>query len=86
METIGILITGGIAGWIAGTLIRGAGYGLVLNIVVGIIGGLIGGKLADLLEIAAQGWLVNLAMAVLGAVLLLALVNLARRGSAEPED
>lgn len=86
METIGILITGGIAGWIAGTLIRGAGYGLVLNIVVGIIGGLIGGKLLDLLDIGAQGWLVNLAMAVLGAVLLLALVNLARRGSVEPED
>ena len=39
METIGILITGGLAGWIAGTLIRGAGYGLVLNIVVGAFAG-----------------------------------------------
>ena len=86
METIGILITGGIAGWIAGTLIRGAGYGLVLNIVIGIIGGLIGGKLSDLLDIAAGSWLLDLAMAVVGAVLLLALVNLARRGPAEPED
>jgi uncharacterized membrane protein YeaQ/YmgE (transglycosylase-associated protein family) len=74
------MITGAIAGWIAGVLIRGAGYGLVVNIVVGVVGGVIGGKLRDLLGLGTDGgWLIKLALAVVGAVLLLALVNLARR-------
>lgn len=79
MEVIGLIVIGGLAGWIAGTLVRGAGYGLVLNIVVGVIGGIIGGRLSALLGIADDGgWRVRLALAVVGAVLLLALVNLAR--------
>ncbi len=80
MEILTLIVTGAIAGWIAGVLIRGAGYGLVINIVVGVIGGVIGGKLRDLLGLGVDGgWLIKLAMAVVGAVLLLALVNLARR-------
>jgi uncharacterized membrane protein YeaQ/YmgE (transglycosylase-associated protein family) len=80
VEVLTLIITGGIAGWIAGVLIRGAGHGLVINIVVGVVGGVIGGKLRDLLGLGVDGgWLVNLAMAVIGAALLLALVNLTRR-------
>lgn len=58
---------------------RGAGFGVVINVVVGVIGGIIGGKLFKLLGIAGDGWLTGLAMAVVGAVVLLGLVNLFRR-------
>lgn len=79
LEVIGLLVTGGLAGWIAGRLMRGAGFGAVINVVVGVIGGIIGGKLFDLFGVERDGWLVEIAMAVVGAVVLLGLVNLARR-------
>jgi uncharacterized membrane protein YeaQ/YmgE (transglycosylase-associated protein family) len=78
LEAIAIIVTGGLAGWIAARLVRGAGYGLVVNVIVGIIGGVIGAKLFALLAIPVGSWFVELAMAVLGAVLLLGLVNLLR--------
>jgi uncharacterized membrane protein YeaQ/YmgE (transglycosylase-associated protein family) len=76
------MITGGIAGWMAAILIRGAGYGVVINIVLGVIGGLLGGALLDLLGIGSHGWLLDLATAVAGAMLLLALAGLVRRAAA----
>ncbi len=79
LELLALLITGAIAGWVAGILMRGAGFGLVVNVIVGIIGSVIGGKLFALLGFRDEGWLVELAMAVVGAVVLLALVNLLRR-------
>ncbi len=81
LELLALLITGAIAGWVAGVLMRGAGFGLVVNIIVGIIGSVIGGKLFALLGVPDEGWMVELAMAVVGAVVLLALVNLLRRAS-----
>ena len=79
MELIGLLITGGFAGWIAGTLVRGTGAGLVINILLGVIGGMIGGKLIGVLGIRPDGWLLELATATAGAVLLIAIVGLFRR-------
>lgn len=79
MELLGILLTGALAGWTAGHLMRGRGYGAVVNVVLGIIGGVIGGKVAGAFGIAVDGWLMKLAMAVLGAVLLLSVVEIARR-------
>jgi uncharacterized membrane protein YeaQ/YmgE (transglycosylase-associated protein family) len=78
LEAVAIIVTGGLAGWIAACLVSGAGYGLVINVIVGIIGGVVGGKLFDVLQIPVGSWFVELAMAVLGAVLLLGLVNLLR--------
>lgn len=71
MEVFALVVTGALAGWIAGVLVRGAGCGVVINIVLGVVGGIVGGTLLDLLAVAQRGWLVDLAMAVLGAVLLL---------------
>jgi uncharacterized membrane protein YeaQ/YmgE (transglycosylase-associated protein family) len=79
LEVAAIIVTGGLAGWIAARLITGAGYGLVINVIVGIIGGVIGGKLFAVLDIPVGSWFVELGMAVLGAVLLLGIVNLLRR-------
>ena len=79
LEFAGLLVTGALAGWIAGTLLRGAGYGLVVNIVIGVVDGIVGGELFALLGVVPDGWLINLATAVVGAMLLLTLLNLARR-------
>ena len=84
MELLVLLLTGGIAGWVAGALVRGAGYGLVINVVLGIVGGVIGGQLFHLLGIADHGWLVELGAAVIGAVILLAAVDALRRRAANP--
>jgi uncharacterized membrane protein YeaQ/YmgE (transglycosylase-associated protein family) len=78
LEAVAIIVTGGLAGWIAARLVSGGGYGLVVNVIVGIIGGVIGGKLFAVLQIPVGSWLVELGMAVLGAILLLGLVNLLR--------
>lgn len=78
MEVPLLLITGALAGWLAGKVVRGAGYGLVINITLGIIGGIIGGKLFGIFGIPADGWLASLATAVVGAVMLLTLIHLLR--------
>ena len=86
MEVLGLVVTGALAGWVAAILVRGAGYGLVINLLVGVIGGILGGVLLRLLSALRgggwsghHGWLVDLALAVVGAVLLLTLLNLNRR-------
>jgi uncharacterized membrane protein YeaQ/YmgE (transglycosylase-associated protein family) len=79
VELIVLLLTGGLAGWIAGTLVRGAGCGLVINILIGVVGGLLGGKALSLLGIGPEGWFLELATAVAGAALLLATVDVVRR-------
>jgi uncharacterized membrane protein YeaQ/YmgE (transglycosylase-associated protein family) len=81
LELIALIVTGGLAGWIAGRLLRGEGYGFVINVVVGVIGGIVGGKLLALFRVAPDSWLIELAVAVAGAVLLLALVSLVRRAA-----
>jgi uncharacterized membrane protein YeaQ/YmgE (transglycosylase-associated protein family) len=87
MNLIIWLVVGGIVGWIASLIMRtDAQQGIVLNIVVGVIGALLGGwLLAPMLgtgtinsnDFSVAGLLVSL----LGAVILLAIVNLVRRGT-----
>jgi uncharacterized membrane protein YeaQ/YmgE (transglycosylase-associated protein family) len=70
------LIVGGIAGWLAGLIMRGRGHGILMNIVVGIIGGVLGGWLFGLFgaELGA-GLIGSIMTATIGAVLLLWLVS-----------
>lgn len=86
MEVLGLLLTGALAGWFAGRLTRGSGFGLVINIALGIVGGIIGGGLADLLGVEGKGWLASFAMAVAGALILLVLVSLVRPRPEQPQD
>ncbi|MFA5936057.1 MAG: GlsB/YeaQ/YmgE family stress response membrane protein [Patescibacteria group bacterium] len=81
MNIIWFLIIGALAGWIAGKLMKGSGFGLLGNIVVGVIGGVIGGFLFGLVGISAYGLIGDLVMSVLGAVVLLYLVSLFRGGA-----
>jgi len=73
------LVIGAIAGWLAGVIMKGGGFGLFGDIVVGVIGSLIGGWLFSLLGIAAGGLIGSIIAAVVGAIILIAIVRLIKR-------
>jgi uncharacterized membrane protein YeaQ/YmgE (transglycosylase-associated protein family) len=85
MDLIGILITlaiGAAAGWLAGLLVEGAGFGLLWNIIIGIAGAFIAGWLFPVLGFRltiAGGIIGAIVTATLGAVILLVVVNLIQR-------
>ncbi len=74
------LIIGAIAGWLAGSFVKGGGFGLLGDIVVGIVGALIGGWLAGALGIAIGGGLIaSIITATIGAIILLVVLRAVRR-------
>jgi uncharacterized membrane protein YeaQ/YmgE (transglycosylase-associated protein family) len=83
LGVIGLVIIGGLAGWVGSKLMGTDGrMGIFLNIVVGIVGGLIGGFLLRGLgvNVAGGGLLFSFLTCLLGAVILLAIIKLATRG------
>ncbi|CAG9199345.1 putative membrane protein YeaQ/YmgE (transglycosylase-associated protein family) [Paraburkholderia tropica] len=77
---IGWLIIGAIAGWLAGLLVKGGGFGLIVDIIVGIVGAFIGGWLAGVLHINIGGGMISsIITAIVGAVILLFVIRLFRR-------
>jgi uncharacterized membrane protein YeaQ/YmgE (transglycosylase-associated protein family) len=76
---IWFLLIGLIAGWLAGQVMRGGGFGLVGDMIVGVIGALLGGWVFSLLGISAGGLIGALITAFVGAVILLFLIRLVRR-------
>ena len=73
------LAIGAVAGWLAGNLMKGGGFGLVGNIIIGILGAVVGGFVFGLLGISAGGLLGSIVMATIGAAILLGLVGLIKR-------
>jgi len=73
------IIIGAIAGWLAGVLVKGYGFGVIGNIVVGILGAGIAGLLAPRLGLYTASFGGNIVAALLGALLLLLIVGLIRR-------
>ena len=73
------LAIGAVAGWLAGTLMKGGGFGLLGNIVVGIIGAIVGGFVFGLLGISAGGLIGSIITATAGAALLLFVVRLMKQ-------
>jgi uncharacterized membrane protein YeaQ/YmgE (transglycosylase-associated protein family) len=69
------LVVGLVAGWLAGKVSRGHGFGLFGDLVVGLIGALIGGFLAGLIFHGTVGLLGTIIVAFLGAVILLAILR-----------
>lgn len=79
MHWFWFLIIGIAAGWLAGKLTRGRGFGLVGDFVVGILGALVGGFIFRFIGVASFGLVGSLIMATAGAVVLLWLIRLLRR-------
>lgn len=74
------LIIGIVAGWVAGKIVEGAGFGMIVDIIVGIVGAFIGGWLAGAVGINIGGGLISsIVVAIIGAVILLAAIRLIKR-------
>ena len=75
-----MLIVGAVAGWLAGQIVRGFGFGLIWNIVIGIVGAFIGvWLLTQLGFIPFSGFVGSIVNAVIGAVVLLVIVGFIKR-------
>ena len=75
-----ILLVGAIAGWLAGLIVRGIGFGLIGNIIVGIVGAFIADWLLPRIGIVIGGGVVaSIINATIGAVVLLVIVGLLKR-------
>ena len=80
MGIIAALIIGGIAGWLAGLIVRGAGFGLIGNIVIGIIGALLATWLLPQLGVhLGVGWIREIINATIGGVIILVILSLIKR-------
>jgi uncharacterized membrane protein YeaQ/YmgE (transglycosylase-associated protein family) len=79
MSLIWFLLVGLIAGWLAGQVMKGGGYGIIGDMIVGVIGALLGGWLFGKLGIAAGGLIGAIITAFVGAVILIALLRVIRR-------
>jgi uncharacterized membrane protein YeaQ/YmgE (transglycosylase-associated protein family) len=79
MNVLWILLIGLVAGWLAGVVMKGGGFGLLGNLVIGVIGALLGGFLFGLLGIYAGGLLGSLITATVGAIALLLVLRVVKR-------
>ena len=82
MHLLWFIIVGLVAGWLAGKIVKGKGFGVIGDIVVGVIGALIGGFLFRMLGFSTEGGLIaSLIVATIGAVVLLWVVRLFKKTS-----
>lgn len=80
MSLFWFLIVGIVAGWLAGKLVKGGGFGLIGDLVVGIVGALIGGFLFSTFGVSSGGGLLgSILVATIGAVVLLFILRLIKR-------
>lgn len=79
MNFIWFLIIGALAGWLAGQIMKGRGFGVIGNILVGVVGAFIGGFLFRVLGFAAFGLIAQLIMATIGAIILLWIAGYVRK-------
>jgi len=79
MNILWFLLIGLAAGWLAGRVMKGGGFGLLGNLVIGVIGALVGGYLFDLLGVNIGGLIGSLVTAFIGAVVFIWLLRFLRR-------
>lgn len=79
MNIILFLLIGLVAGWLAGKIMKGKGFGLVGNLVVGVVGALIGGFVFNALNISFAGIVGSLIAALVGALILLWIIGLIKK-------
>lgn len=79
MHLLWFLVIGLVAGWLAGHLMKGGGYGLIGDLVLGVVGAFIGGWLLGALGLGTDGLIGSLITATFGAVVLLFVVRLIKK-------
>jgi uncharacterized membrane protein YeaQ/YmgE (transglycosylase-associated protein family) len=75
MEFIWFILIGLVAGWLAGRILKGRGFGIIRNLIVGVIGAMLGGFLFELFGLTATSLMGRLVMATVGAIVLLVLLQ-----------
>jgi uncharacterized membrane protein YeaQ/YmgE (transglycosylase-associated protein family) len=73
------LAIGAVAGWLAGVIMKGGGFGIVADIIIGIIGAVVGGFVFGLLGISANGLIGSIVTATVGAIVLLFIVRMFKK-------
>ncbi len=73
------LALGAVAGWLAGLIMKGGGFGLIVNIIVGIVGAVIGGWVFSFFGFESAGLIGSIITAVVGAIILLAVIGLFKK-------
>ena len=80
MQFVWFILIGLVAGWLAGTLVKGGGFGVVGDIVVGVVGALLGGWLFSALGVSSGGGLLGaIIVATIGAIVLIFILRLLKR-------
>jgi uncharacterized membrane protein YeaQ/YmgE (transglycosylase-associated protein family) len=79
MSLIWQLIIGALAGWLAGKITRGRGFGLLGDLIVGVLGAWVGGHVLGWLGLSAHGTIGPFITALIGAVILLAAIRLIKQ-------
>ena len=80
MQFVWFVLIGLVAGWLAGTLMKGGGFGVIGDIVVGVLGALLGGFLFSSLGLSSGGGLLGaIIVATIGAIVLIFLLRLIKR-------
>ena len=74
------ILVGLIAGWLAGQLMKGGGYGMVADIILGLLGGVLGGWIFGMLGVSAGGGMIgSIIVAFIGAVILVGITRMLKR-------
>jgi uncharacterized membrane protein YeaQ/YmgE (transglycosylase-associated protein family) len=80
MYILYVILVGLIAGWATGKIMKGAGYGVLTDILLGIVGAIVGSRVLGLLGIYSGGGLIaNILVAIVGAILVVALVRMLKK-------
>lgn len=80
MGILAWIVVGLIAGWLAGQLMKGGGYGMIADIILGLLGGVFGGWIFEKLGISAGGGMIgSIIVAFIGAVILVGITRLLKR-------
>lgn len=75
MSFVWFILIGICAGWLAGQIMKGGGFGLVGDLIIGVIGAILGGFLFGMLGLSATGMLGSLITATVGAIVLIAILH-----------
>ena len=73
------ILIGAVAGWLAGLIMKGGGFGFLWNVIIGIVGGLLGTWLLGLVGVNWSGIIGEIGTAVIGAVVILFIAGLVRK-------
>ncbi len=73
------IISGILAGWLTGLIMKGKGYGIFGDLVVGTLGGVLGGWIFRQIGLSTTNWMGNVGVAIIGGVILVVILRVLRR-------